>query len=276
MKQKKRLQWLALFLCLALLLCGCGPQTPGSSSASAPDASVSTENSPEASTAETGDTSAPPEEPLITSEDVDDLAAGVVVTEEELYQMDVDSLFYEELIPDQVFARMEGVSYREGCPVSREDLRYVRVLHMGFDGKTHVGELVCHQDLAQDMVEIFKTLYQEGYPIEKMHLVDDYGGDDEASMEDNNTSCFNFRPVSGTSTLSQHAYGRAIDINPLYNPYVTASGYEPANAGAYVDRTAENPYAINPSDLCYQLFADRGYTWGGYWQSVQDYQHFEK
>lgn len=276
MKQKKRLQWLALLLALTLLLGGCGPQEPGNSSASAPDASVSTENSPEASTADTGDTSAPLEEPLITPEDVDDLAAGVVVTEEELYQMDVDSLFYEEPIPDQVFARMEGVSYREGCPVSREDLRYVRVLHMGFDGKTHVGELVCHKDLAQDMVEIFKTLYQEGYPIEKMHLIDDYGGDDEASMEDNNTSCFNFRPVSGTSTLSQHAYGRAIDINPLYNPYVTASGYEPANAGAYVDRTAENPYAIAPSDLCYQLFADRGYTWGGYWQSVQDYQHFEK
>lgn len=275
MKQKKRLQWSALLLALALLLCGCGPQNPGNSSV---DASASGETIPDIS--ETGDTSAtetePPEEPLITPEDVDDLAAGVVVTEEELYQMDVDSLFYEEPIPDQVFTRMEGISYREGCPVSREELRYVRVLHVGFDGKTHVGELVCHQDLAQDLVEIFKTLYQEGYPIEKMHLIDDYGGDDEASMEDNNTSCFNFRPVSGTSTLSQHAYGRAIDINPLYNPYVTSSGYEPANAGAYVDRTAENPYAIDSSDLCYQLFADRGYTWGGYWQSVQDYQHFEK
>lgn len=212
----------------------------------------------------------------ITAEDIAERKAGSIVTADELKEIsNMDALFYSEEIPDSVFARMDGVSFGEGCIVSREDLRYVRVLHIGFDEKTHIGELVCNQALADDFVSVFKELYEESYLIEKMLLVDEYDGDDEKSMEDNNTSCFNFRPVPGSDHLSQHAYGRAIDVNPLYNPYITADGYTPVNAGAYTDRSENTPHKIDEGDLCYQVFTEHGFFWGGNWNSVKDYQHFQ-
>ena len=130
------------------------------------------------------------------------------------------------------------------------------------------------------MADVFYELYQAGYPIEKMHLIDDYGGDDESSMKDNNTSCFNFRKIEGSQTLSNHSKGRAVDINPLYNPYVkeTADGtvVQPAGAEAYGNRDSEFSYKIENGDLCYEIFTNHGFSWGGDWNSVKDYQHFEK
>ncbi len=208
--------------------------------------------------------------------EVMDMDAGTVLSGEDLEGIDIDELFSSEPISDKVFDRMDGVSFGKDCTTKRKNLRYLRVLHRGFDGETHIGEIVCNKEIAKDLLYIFRQLYQEEYPIEKILLVDEYGGDDELSMEDNNTSCFNFRPVAGTGRLSQHAYGRAIDINPLYNPYITSDGFVPVNAGDYVDRSAENPYKIDRNDLCYQLFDERGFTWGGSWNSVKDYQHFQK
>ena len=205
-----------------------------------------------------------------------ELDAGTILTEEDLKGLDDSKLFCAKKISDEVFARMEGISFGEGCTTRREDLRYLRLLHTGFDGETHIGEMVCHREIARDLLDIFMELYKEEYPIEKILLVDEYGGDDELSMEDNNSSCFNFRPVSGTDHLSNHAYGCAVDINPLYNPYITSSGYTPVNAGDYVDREAENPYKIDEDDLCFRLFTEKGFSWGGNWNSVKDYQHFEK
>ena len=205
-----------------------------------------------------------------------DMEAGTILSREDLEDIDIDELFISETISDKVFDRMDGLSYGRECTTKREDLRYLRVLHRGFDGETHIGEIVCNKAIAKDLLYIFRQLYQEEYPIEKVLLVDEYGGDDEMSMEDNNSSCFNFRPVAGTGHLSQHAYGRAIDINPLYNPYITSDGFVPVNAGDYVDRSAQNPYKIDKNDLCYQLFDERGFTWGGSWNSVKDYQHFQK
>ena len=208
--------------------------------------------------------------------EVMDMDAGTILSGEDLEGIDIDELFSAEPISDKVFDRMDGVSFGKDCTTKRKNLRYLRVLHRGFDGETHIGEIVCNKEIAKDLLYIFRQLYQEEYPIEKILLVDEYGGDDELSMEDNNTSCFNFRPVAGTGRLSQHAYGRAIDINPLYNPYITSDGFVPVNAGDYVDRSAENPYKIDRNDLCYQLFDERGFTWGGSWNSVKDYQHFQK
>ncbi len=205
-----------------------------------------------------------------------DMDAGAILSSEDLEGIDIDDLFTSEPISDQVFDRMDGVSFGKDCTTKRKDLRYLRVLHRGFDGETHIGEIVCNKGIAKDLLYIFRQLYLEEYPIEKILLVDEYGGDDELSMEDNNSSCFNFRPVAGTGHLSQHAYGRAIDINPLYNPYITSDGFVPVNAGDYVDRSAHNPYKIDRNDLCYQLFDERGFTWGGSWNSVKDYQHFQK
>ena len=142
------------------------------------------------------------------------------------------------------------------------------------------GELICHKTIADDLLAIFRELYQAKYPIERMVLVDEYDADDEASMRANNSSAFNFRYISGTKTLSRHSRGMAIDINPLYNPYVRHRGgrtlVEPANAQAYVDRTKDFPYKIVKGDLCYRLFKKYGFTWGGDWKNSKDYQHFEK
>ena len=205
-----------------------------------------------------------------------DMDAGTILSPEDLKDIDIDELFTSKSISDKVFERMDGISFGKDCTTKRNDLRYLRVLHTGFDGETHIGEIVCNKGIAKDLLYIFRQLYQEEYPIEKILLVDEYSGDDELSMEDNNSSCFNFRPVAGTGHLSQHAYGRAIDINPLYNPYITSDGFVPVNAGDYVDRSAENPYKIDRNDLCYRLFDERGFTWGGSWNSVKDYQHFQK
>ena len=182
-------------------------------------------------------------------------------------------------ISDEIFTRIEGKTSGEGCPIPREDLRYLTVLHQDLDGNTCVGEMIVNYHFAEDVLDIMKELYRAGYPIEKIRLADKYNADDEASMEDNNTSAFNFRLITGSSKVSKHALGLAVDINPLYNPYIkyTDSGalLEPLTAGAYLDREADFPYKIMPDDLCCQLFALYGFEWGGYWQSCKDYQHFE-
>lgn len=181
---------------------------------------------------------------------------------------------------EEIAQRIAGVSYQENDNISMQELRYLRVLHMGFDGQTHIGELLVHESIAEDILEIMAALYENQYPIEKMLLVDEYGADDEVSMQENNTSAFNYREIAGTSRLSQHSLGLAIDINPKFNPYVKEKDGEltisPANAEDYVDRTQEFEYKIDENDLCYQLFTAHGFTWGGSWNSVKDYQHFEK
>ena len=190
-----------------------------------------------------------------------------------------EGFFYEPL-SEEVKARITGISYGEGCIVPYEDLRYLNILYVDFHGETQVGEIICNQAIAQDLVEIFYELYLAGYPLESVRLVDEFGGDDTLSMEHNNTSCFNFRVVDGTSNLSKHAYGLAIDINPLYNPYVTWPGgkqrVSPAAAAPFADRSLDFPNKIDEDDLCYQLFAERGFTWGGHWRTMKDYQHFQK
>ena len=205
--------------------------------------------------------------------------SGTIV-EQELTQEELSALFYAQEIPEEVFARMNGVSYVENEDIALEDLRYLRLLYVGFDEKTHVGELVVHVSIADTILEIFKDLYENGYQIEKMCLIDDYDGDDHASILDNNTSAFNYRVVEGSKKLSRHAYGLAIDINPFYNPYVTYPGgvehISPEGSEPYADREADFPHKIGKDgDLCWQLFSEHGFTWGGDWKSLKDYQHFQ-
>ena len=188
--------------------------------------------------------------------------------------------FYQQEITDDIFARIEGKSFKASCTTSREDLRYLRVLHYNLDREVLEGELVCHKDIADDLLAIFQELYKAAYPIERMVLIDEYNADDEASMRANNTSAFNFRPASGMKRLSRHAQGMAIDINPLYNPLVKERGgrtmFYPSNAEAYIDRSKYFPYKIENEDLCVRLFKKHGFLWGGDWKSSKDYQHFEK
>ena len=191
----------------------------------------------------------------------------------------IENSFYISEIPNEIFALMQGKSYKDNCTVPYEDLRYVHILHKDFEGNTKEGELVVNRLIAEDILEIFRELYNQSYPIEKVKLVDEYNADDEASMSDNNSSAFNFRFISYTTTISKHGLGLAIDINTLYNPYVkTVNGalnIEPANATEYVDRDKEFEHKIDHNDLCYRLFTEHGFEWGGDWNSAKDYQHFE-
>ena len=188
--------------------------------------------------------------------------------------------FYISEIPDDIFAKLQGKSYKEDCTVPREDLRYVHVRHMGFDGEAKDGELVVNKAIADDVLAIFEELYKADYPIEKVCLVDEYDADDEASMSDNNSSAFNFRFISHTTRISKHGLGMAVDINTRYNPYVKTVGgklsIEPANGADYVDRSKDFPHKIDHEDLCYKLFKEHGFTWGGDWIHSKDYQHFER
>lgn len=194
-----------------------------------------------------------------------------------------EGFFYEPLT-DAVKEKITGISYPEnGCTVPYEDLNYVGLKYIDFDGQEQSGELICNKAVAQDMAEIFYELYRNDYRLERVRLIDEYAGDDTASMADNNTSCFNYRVVDGTTNLSKHAYGLAIDVNPYYNPYVVfgrnsdGSDYiSPPGSEIYADRSQSFPYKIDESDLCYRLFTEHGFTWGGNWNSTKDYQHFQK
>lgn len=192
---------------------------------------------------------------------------------------DYQDYFYSTGITDEIFARMEGKSFKEDCTLPREDLSYLHVLHKNLEGETLEGEMVVNKYIAEDVLDIMMKLYEADYPIERIQLVDDYDADDELSMEANNSSSFNFRFISHTTKVSKHGLGLAVDINTLYNPYVkTVDGelsIEPVTAEPYTHREEDFPYKIEKDDLCYQLFIEHGFEWGGDWESAKDYQHFE-
>jgi hypothetical protein len=191
----------------------------------------------------------------------------------------VNSFYYEELT-QATKDRINGKSYGKNCEIPYEELRYVRVLHWGFDGLSHSGELIVNKAIAEEIVEIFTELYEAKYPIERMVLVDEYDADDNNSMAANNSSAFNYRVIEGTNRVSLHSFGMAIDINPYYNPYVHEVDGErvvtPVEGAKYEDRSLDCPYYIQSEDICYQAFIKRGFTWGGDWKNTKDYQHFQK
>lgn len=169
--------------------------------------------------------------------------------------------------------RMVPTSWRPGCPVSLSDLRYVRVSHMDLAGAERTGELVVHADAVPVVRAAFEHLWDERFPIASMRLVDDFGGDDDASMAADNTSAFNCRTVSGSGSWSQHAYGRAIDINPVQNPYVRGATVQPAAGARYLDRATVRPGMLVPGSAAVNVFEFLGWGWGGRWSSARDHQH---
>ena len=171
-----------------------------------------------------------------------------------------------------------GGSWRPGCPVEPDALRRVELDYVGLDGQVHRGELIVNQDVVTEVQELFAELRALRFPIDKMRNVAQYpNAEDELSMRDNNTSAFNCRGIPGSDSWSYHAYGRAIDVNPLWNPYVNSRGeFEPATAGPYLDRSRTDPGMMHAGDPAVRVFTDRGWTWGGDWRSPKDYQHFER
>ena len=194
--------------------------------------------------------------------------------------------FYYEPLSSEIIDRITGCSYPileegETIEISYEDLSYLVVQYVGFDYETHRGEIICNNAIAGDLAEIFYELYRNEYQIESISLIEEYDGDDLASCTANNTSCFNYRKAVGSNSLSKHALGLAIDLNPFSNPYITynkdgSENVYPETAADYADRSKSFPYKIDENDLCYKLFKEHGFTWGGHWNSLKDYQHFQK
>ena len=157
----------------------------------------------------------------------------------------------------------------------------LQVQYVDFKGKAQQGVLICNKVISKDLREIFAELYKAKYPIERIRPISEYGNDDEQSMRANNTSCYCYRKVEGSTKLSKHARGLAIDVNPLYNPCVRRRKdgtllVQPSTGAPYVDRSRKFKYKITQKDLCYRLFVKHGFKWGGAWRSLKDYQHFEK
>lgn len=171
--------------------------------------------------------------------------------------------------------RMTGVSWRKGCPVALRDLRLLTLSHWGFDGRARTGRLIVHRDVARELMRVFRDLYAARFPIRRMVPVDAYGGSDFRSIEADNTSAFNCRYVEGTTRWSNHAYGRAIDVNPIENPYVSRGSTSHFASRPYVDRSKRPGMAYEGGALV-RAFDRIGWGWGGRWTSVQDYQHFSE
>lgn len=195
------------------------------------------------------------------------------------------SEFFEKISPIDATIKnrmLKGNSYREGCPVGVNNLRYVEVAYRDFNGQYNIGELIVHKSIAKEIVAIFKELYAINYPIAKMELVSNYNGSDFASIEADNTSAFNCRFIGGTKRWSNHAFGKAIDINPLENPYISRSGkIAHKHSLQYRKRLHQTNSSADRAillaqDQATQIFKKYGWIWGGDWNSIKDYQHFEK
>jgi hypothetical protein len=169
---------------------------------------------------------------------------------------------------------MKGSSWHPGCPVGLKKLRLLRLSHWGYDGEVHTGRLVIRYGQAHEVLSVFERLFNAGFPIKRMQRVDAFNGNDAKSMKANNTSGFNCRYVAGTTTWSQHAYGRAVDINPVQNPWVSSGKVAPKRGEPYADRTKTHPGMIKGGGPVVEAFADIGWEWGGFWSSSKDYMHF--
>ena len=171
--------------------------------------------------------------------------------------------------------RMVGTSWHRGCPVALADLRLVTATYWGFDKRAHTGRIVVHRDVAADVLVVLRRLYAARFPIRRMVPVDAYGGSDFRSIEADNTSAFNCRYVDGTTRWSEHAYGRAIDLNPIENPYVTAGGTTSHRASrSFLRRAPYRPGMAVEGSAVVRAFDAVGWGWGGRWSGARDYQHF--
>lgn len=190
--------------------------------------------------------------------------------------------FTEQILDNLIINRIQGKSFPKEfnskyTKILYTDLRYLKVKYVDFSGIKHNdGELIVNKKVSREVLKIFYELYINNYPIEKIKLVDEYDAIDELSMEDNNTSSFNYRINETEDKLSWHCFGLAIDINPLYNPYIIGDKTYPSTAKKYIDREQYYEGKIDHSDLAYIIFTKYGWKWGGDFINTKDYQHFYK
>ena len=218
---------------------------------------------------------------------IEDLEPGEVVDASDLSN-DTTQYFatYNILEGDAVFERIIGKSFVYNDNIGLDDLRYLKIIHYNFDHHIQVGEMIVNKEISDDVISIFRELFEAEYEIQSVYLIDNYwmgdgGSTDDESIKNNNTSAFCYRYVTNGSKLSNHAYGRAIDINPKQNPYIRIGSdgtyhWTAEDAEKYIDRTGVDTHMIRSGDLCYESFTKHGFKWGGNWSNPIDYQHFEK
>ena len=260
--------------------------TPAVTAAPSPAASDEQETSSEETTGEEISFAFSSEPDQLTS--IADLSAGTLLSEAQIDKNNLSQFFTAVTIEegDSVYKRINGKSYQKNNDIKLSDLRYLKMLHRNFNNDIQVGEMIVNKSVANEVLGIFKQLFSDGYQIYSMYLIDNFweknaGTADWNSIEANNTSCFCYRAATGGSKLSKHALGRAIDINPMQNPYVTYKDGKPqyshSNAADYVsNRSSKKAHVITTSDKAYKLFTKKGWSWGGNWSSPKDYQHFQK
>lgn len=256
MKQKLIRILSAAALLTAVLLC-CVNQESETPPAAPPDSSVS-EDAPQ---------TVPSADPAVSQ------------TEPTEYPVEIEpgqETFSASPLTDDVIAAITGISWKENRFVSPDDLSLLTISYVGFDGKRYTGQMIAAREVADELTDIFRELYEQEFPIERIRLIDAYGADDNASMADNNTSAFCYREIAGTDWLSNHSFGLAVDINPVQNPYIREDLVQPEAGQDYLDRENVRPGMIVPGNACYNAFTARGWTWGGSWSEPIDYQHFEK
>ena len=187
-----------------------------------------------------------------------------------------------EITPEVKQRMLTGKTWKKGCPVPLQDLRYLRIKHIDFKGNDQMGEMIVHKEVSEEVTKIFEALYHADYPIYQMRLVSDYKGSDWQSIEADNTSAFNCRRATGSKKFSKHSYGKAIDINPIENPYIFRSGKSSHKASKpylkrkRTDNSASQRAMLLGDDKAVQIFKKYGWKWGGDWSGVKDYQHFSK
>lgn len=286
-----RRPWLLIVIALSLLATSCASASSGTatpeptiSEATVPERIVPETTIPEATIPETTapETTAPettaPEATVPTTSPPPSTALATTTTTSTTTTTTVEIPGFSSLVQEIDFsieARMSQ-SWRPGCPVGLDQLRLVTLSHWNYQDAPATGELVVHADHVDDVVQVFEILYNERFPIERMELVDVFQGDDNLSMDANNTSAFNCREVANRPGVwSNHATGTAIDINPLVNPYLSSSGQIlPRQSAEFVDRSVQVKGGIYSGDVVTTAFADIGWGWGGDWSSSKDWQHF--
>ena len=191
--------------------------------------------------------------------------------------LQTNPVFTKSEIPESIKEKMMGKSMTVDATISFDELSYLTISHLDYNGNTKLGEMVVNSKVADEVLDIFRDIYNAKFPIEKMKLVDEYGASDHKSMVANNSSAFCYRTIAGTNKVSKHGMGVAIDINPFYNPHVLKSKgtVNPPEASKYANRGLNELGMIKQNDPVYKAFTSRGWKWGGSWNNP-DYQHFEK
>ena len=238
----------ALLLIGVLVLAGCGQRGPGYSISLAADLPIH----------------------------VPTILVPVYVPYEPVYMPAFVPVFTMEPLPEDIIEFITGVSFRETAPFGFDFLTYLTISFVDFDDNDRIGHMIVAYEIGAEVLDIFMEIYEARFPIYSIMLIDYFDADDDLSIAANNSSAFNFRYIAGTTRLSRHAYGMAIDINPIQNPYVRGDNVKPEAGREYLDRDNIRPGMIVPGDVVYTAFISRGWTWGGNWNTLSDFHHFER